>query len=233
MTEDNDPYTEQKIADHFFNRTSGHLHLSWAVDAYFGKLVKESILPQFFEAHKLLEEKGHTEENKFSHNDADNQSFIIPSDKYKILVDKGQSIDFLYISHDDEFGDTQFHIRRIWRRFKSNSVYKAKDMIKNMDAALANVNTLEEFADDHAGAYCRRPSLEMYRKIDFQIPYRPKDRFKDKSHYGDFRDSGYVISYNSFYKEKLVEGAVYNFDTIILVEDCFLPSLIQSLKDDI
>lgn len=223
-----------EIAKSVYEARSGTLHLEWVVDAYWGLVAENTILPQVKAIHQELVKKNHTEEKPFRHNDADNIAFFIPQEDNKlVLIDHGgESRNFLYVikteskkNYDtNKYEETSaIHIRRYWDKFDKEKTWEPK----------------EECADDKK-QYPSRPSLDLYKEINFEINYDGSKKSKLRC-YGDFRDNGYILSYNNYHlnyfkKENRgvhVEGSTYSFHDIALIGSCFLPSLASSLEIEV
>lgn len=230
---------EAGVANKYLNEKCGTLHLGWVLDHYWGLVTQKMILPAALKIHAALVEKGHSEKNSLMWGDADGDIFFIPSKDKKVFVHTTQSRDFLYIINNrSEFGDDgdcSFHIRRIYRAFKEDRCYTSKELIGSMKLARQHADTLSEYHDDDY-RYSHRPSLEAYRKVDFQIPYHPKDREKERDYYGDFRDGGYILSYDGWQARRVhprVEGSKYVFTELETLATCYISSMACDLEIDI
>lgn len=223
---------EKTVAEKYYNEKCGPLHLSWAMDRYWGLVTERVIMPNAIAIHEALVQKGHNEENVFDFA-SDDTTFFIPCKNRKVFVHTTQSRDYLYIVGSDfpELREDDLHIRRIYRQWK-DSYYTAKECFGTVKRALQYADTLNEYSDDHY-QYSHRPSLEAYRKVNFQIPYHPKDHMKEKSYYGDFRDGGYVLSYNGWMSKASgprVEGSKYVFSDLEIIATCYLTCLADALE---
>lgn len=221
------------VAQHYFKKNTGALHLSWVLDNYFGLVAQHLLYPASNLIHAALVERGHTEDNPL-HCWGDHHLFHIPCKGKSVFVHTGQSRDFLYILNrpddQDDYGKS-FHIRRIYRQIDADYHNKA-EILASLEGAVNNADDLMEHHDD-TYRYSRRPSLEAYRKIGFQIPYHPVDREKERDHYGDFRDGGYVLSYEhslSKYTGPKVEGCKYVFTELELISGCYMPGYLEALE---
>jgi hypothetical protein len=211
---------EHNIAQSYVNQTCGHLNLGWMIDHYWGLITQEQIFPASVEIYDALVKNGYDESNHFNIS-GDNYLWYI-SAKEKVFIYSSQSRDFIFIIKESEL-----HIRKIFRNFDYDDYMADKIKVgglKGVKQALYYADALSEYQDDafYDKHYCyfSRPSLESYRKIDFEIPYDPEDhgldRFKHNSYYGDFRDRGYVLSYSNPFPgvNVRVEGAHSNFTDI-------------------
>lgn len=221
---------EVTIANKYLNERCGLLHLSWALDHYWGLVARDIILPTANAVYDQLVKKDLSEKNKLITNDADDRVYFIPSKDKKVWVHTSQCYDFLYIIKNNTEQD--LHIRRIFRTWRKDSSTSIKDLIGNFKLALQNADTLGEYNDDHY-RYSNRPSLEAYRKIDFQIPYTKNQN--GARFYGDFRDGGYVLSYEGWlskHSKPRVEGSKYVFNTLESLTTCYLPCVARDLELD-
>lgn len=224
-------FDEKTIATKYLNESCGPLHLSWILDHYWGLVTKTTILPSAHLVYDELVKKGHTEENTLMWGDADGHVCYIPCKNKKVFVHTTQNIDFLYvISETGRHGGRdygRFDIRRIYRDWEEDS-WQADEARKDSSVQhwLSHADSLMEHHDDHY-RYSRRPSLEAYRKVGFQIPYHPKDREKERDYYGDFRDGGYILSYDFFHAKDhpRVEGSKIVLTELELLATCWLPSI--------
>lgn len=225
---------EKATATKYLNETCGTLHLSWVLDHYWGLVTEKVILPAAHIIYDKLVEKDFSEKNKSTYGDADGHIFFIPSPNKKVWVHTTQSRDYLYIiSNDSRLGSEwqDLHIRRIYREY-DGTLFSKKELISSMDKAIENAEFLMECHDDHY-KYSSRCSLEAYRKINFKIPFSPKDHMKEVSHYGDFRDNGYILSYNGWRAKTshpTVEGAKMAFTDLEVITNCYLPSVASDLE---
>lgn len=224
---------EKRIANHYLNENCGALHLAWVLDHYWGLVTQKVILPTASLIYDELLKKDYSEKNKLDIHDG--EVYFIPSDNKKVFVQTTQSRDFLYIININKTKDSwnNLHIRRIYRELdQTDDWYSDKELIGNMKLALQNIDTLMEYHDDHY-QFSSRPSLEAYRKIDFKIPYYPKDHMKERSNYGDFRDGGYILSYDGYLSDistPRVEGAKYVFHDLEMQATSYLPCLASELE---
>jgi hypothetical protein len=180
----------------------GSQELGWMVDAYWGLVTKQRILPACAEIHKALVAGGFSETNKHDYNDLDCKVYYIDA-RHRVFAQSGQNYSFLFILKDAETDWPEFHIRQFWGRWDKEA-YLPKGLLESVENAIAHVPTLEKFADDHY-TYSHRWSLEKYRAINFSI------RGNGTHTYGDFRDSGYVLSYYGAQPKPSVEGSLKSF----------------------
>lgn len=234
---------EEEFANHFFRKdlSVGCLHLNWAIDAFWTKVTKEVFIPKLLTVYSKLVEKNISEEKPVYWGDADGKLYFIPSKKRKVIVFTTQSRDYLFMltpmmareyfpDAEDKFGKEyethSIHIRRIWRPFKKGDIYDLKEMKKNVKSMLDSVETLEEFADDFS-QYPQRPSIEMYRKVDFNLDdYQESPRF-----YGDFRDAGYIASYKDRYGASRVEGTRYSHTELQYLAESGLSCMMYEFEE--
>lgn len=228
-----------EFAAHFFDMKCGPLNLEWAIDAYWGKVVKEVLRPTIVDIYHALVNRNITEDNKIYTNDADSATYYIPHQTRKVFVSTTQSRDFLYVYEEDKFRPS-LHVRRIWREATSNKLhYKPSVMLKDIQSAINHADHLSEFADTTA-QYVMRPGLQYYKEIDFAIP-SDEDKYVGKNKslrrtFGDFRDPGYVLSFEDWpsdegidYPPPRVEGSKYTFKDIEILATCFIPCLAREL----
>lgn len=222
---------EKFFAEKYLSDECGPLHLNWAIDHYWGLVTRDIIIPSSLAIYNVLVEKNYTEKKRFEYNDLDNTAFYIPCPNKKVWVETTQSRDFLYIMDDHgapNFNFIDLHVRRIYRDLKKNSYLmselkgaSANELFRKM---LQNVDSLSEYHDDHY-QYSHRPSLKVYQETNFQIPFHGSGR--GRIFYGDFRDPGYILSYNSI--SPRVEGSVMSFHTLEHIATLYLPCLASDL----
>lgn len=233
-----------QMVDFFYNHRSSVLHLNWFLDAYWTKVTKEQFLPGLLAVYNKLVEKKISEKKPMYWGDADGKLYYIPNDERKVFVFTTQSQDYLFVltpmtgieyfpdaeegkHFGEEFETHSLHIRRIWRKFDKEHYAFDKDRLKDVKAVLDNVESLAEFCDDHS-QYPQRPSLEMYRKINFDL-----DNFHDKPRfYGDIRDSGYILSMNDRYGMVGVEGTKYSHNELEMLSTVNLGVMFHDLDID-
>lgn len=223
------PFNQNEAIDYFFNHKTGLLQLNWFLDRFWTKATKEIIIPRLVTIYYKLVEKGFSEENPKSWGDADGHLYYIPNKNHKVIVFTTQSRDYLFTltpttvkeyfpdaAPNKRFGadiETHtIHIRRVWRTYTPKSIYDLKKIKNSINNMLDSVETLEEFADDFS-QYPQRPSLELYRKIDFNLDdYHDKPRF-----YGDIRDAGYILSFNTMFSTDRVDGTNYSHNELAML----------------
>lgn len=204
---------EVEFSEHYAKQECGTQQLSWAVDAYWGLITQRNIIPNAIAMHAFLVEKNHTVDNKWESCGADVYYYYIECKNAKVIVLLTQGIDYLMMLSDN---GKSFHVRRIYRQLKKDGMYpSAKEICKNIQSAIANVPTLEEYNDDHH-RFSRRPSLEAYRNINFNM-----ERYTGQLTYCDFRDPGYVLSYFAppTSRHSRIEGSTYSFHDLCNVYD--------------
>lgn len=239
------------MAGYWLERSSERM---WALCA------ERYMIPAVERIHAALVAQGFTESNKLDFNDLDDKLFYIPVEdvvrKYsfvlpdeteahsyttsvKVFVHTTQNLDYLYVLNEI-IGRKTFHIRRIWRTLKQDD---ADDMFELGDGSLPvlldNVSGLEEYTDyPRVDEYSRkwrsdRPSLEVYRDLGFLIPNAAAP-FSQINLYGDFRDRGYILSYeqeifpemNEYIKAEHVNSAECS-----LIMNCYLPCVERVLEE--
>lgn len=234
------PWTasEKANADFYLNdEHGGTQHLSWMIDRYWLGVAQRTLIPGFALLYDKLVELEHSEFNKMSWGDADGEFYYIPNkDGRKVMVYTSQNRDFLITmmpkkDYRYEEGmktgpivvDTHsFHIRRIWRLYEDGDIHDLKATMKDIHSVLAAVDHLSDYADDHY-QYPHRPSIELYRKIDFNLDdYQENPRF-----YGDLRDPGFVFSSRGRSHDR-VEGTVYSFGDLN-----YFPMYLGHLADEL
>lgn len=218
-------------AEYFANLGSiGNIHLEWMMDEYWKLISISSLRPSHDLIYKTLVECNATEDNAIEHHNG--KLFYIPVENKKVWVMTNQSIDYIFISYNNEFED-EFHIRRIYRQWEEKSWRKESDYISNMNAAIASASELMEYADDHH-KYSSRPSLDLYKSINFEMNYKASSK-KNTQVYGDHRDGGYVLSmYDRFTFEKNVryklEGTINSYSDLKLLATCYIPAALCELN---
>lgn len=202
-----DTTTDESIAKHYIDKQCGELHLQWVVGNYWGQLIDGTILPNARKLYDALVAGNHFIDNKFT-NQKDDYLYVIPTDNgRKVWVHNTQSVDFVYIVTENDpeaFTRGRFDVRRIFREsFSMLDFYSEKELIGTMESAINNAESLMECHND-SYEHSHRHSLEFYRKLNWVIPSY------DSYVYGDFRDGGFVLSYeftDKYYTSKRMEGA--------------------------
>lgn len=230
-------YDKEKIAEYFANKTCGNLHIAWLLDAYWGQMTKQFILPAAIAIHKNLVRNKYTKASPARiHNDT--LFFVKPNKKFlppegvdlqlntNVFVWNTPNKNFLFIMNGKD-NNINLHIRQVWNSYKKSDEVYLKYITKDVDEAIANAENLAMFSADKS-KYSIRPNLETYKTNNFQIPFVPKDHLNYKCHYGDFRDSGYVLSFESWRTN--VEGSKLCFPTIEFIATCLIPFGIRELK---
>jgi hypothetical protein len=235
---------EREFGKHFANTKCGILHAQWAMEAFWGEVTQNVILPGCLAIHAALVKKGITKKKCINFNDADDDVYFIKTkDKNrKVFVHSTQSRDYLYIIEETTAWDLKtskslpahnLHIRRIFRDLKKDPhlVIELEKEI-TINKLLQYANTLNEFHDDHRKWLSDRPSLQAYKRIDFEIPYT-KEHMKERSFYGDFRDGGYILSYDGYLAKAAgprVEGSVYSFTELTHISTIYLSCIADELE---
>lgn len=214
---------EKEFVDHFSSKKGSVYHLNKTLDAFWGRITNKVFVPVLLSIYDKLVETNRTKDaKKIWWGDADGDLYYIPNEKRKIIVFTTQSRDYLFVltpmerieynpdAEDggkigEEYESYSLHIRRVWRPLEKDSIWDQENILSNINNALDAVETLEEYADDFS-KYPQRPGLALYEKIDFDLDeYHDEPRF-----YGDFRDPGYILSYNDRFFSELVEGTKYS-----------------------
>lgn len=193
------------------------LHMQWTNEHFWGFVAQKEFLPcaekiyQYLNTHKITEDK------KIDFNDLDDSMWFIPHKDKKIFVHTSQNLDSVFI-----IDGLDFHIRRIYRDFSNYSWLTAEDLT-DINKILEHVPTLTECHDDHY-QYSQRPSLNAFVKDDFEMKYK------------DFRDPGYILSYNSYYAKygqaPRVEGAQYSISELSAIQ-IYLGSMIYMIEEEL
>lgn len=228
---------ERSFAKHFAKTQCGVLHAEWAMDAFWGEVTRDIILPGCLAIHEALVKKNATEKEVVDFHD--DTVFFIPqkTKDRKVFVHTTQSQDFLYVlnkgfSLKEDENSWDLHIRRIYRDM-SDDTYTIDELKKGgIKAALQYADWLTQYHDDHY-QYSHRPSLEAYRKVNFQIPYHPKDRDKEHDYYGDFRDGGYILSYEGWMASSSgprVEGSIISHHDMKHIATLYLSHIAEVLE---
>ena len=218
---------EEKVAEDFFHMECGTLHLGWAVDRYWIKVAREIMIPNLHKIYDALVAKGYSENQDFSWGDYDGSLYYIPNEKREIIVFTTQSTNFLFILgdiYDGKKSDT-LHIRKFWEPYKAGDIWGEDKMLGDIHKIIDSVETLEKFADDFS-QYPQRPSLELYRKIDFDLNnYQREPRF-----YGDCRDHGYIISLGKYRDHDL--RTMYTSHYLDILATCYIGVMAEDLEID-
>lgn len=214
----------------YFKDPVGYLHLTWNIDAYWTMVAKRAMIPMMSAIYDKLVSSGFIEDNKCDWGDLDGCVFFIPikNSSTKVVVHETQNRDFLYILDQNLLNENTFHIRRIWKRWSDKRNWQRDDKDDligkrgSIYKVLSNLDSLEEFSDDHS-KYPKRRSLEFYRKRKFDMNSREFNGI-----YGDCRDDGYIFSLKNNHR---AEGdCAVQFNNLQLIATCYLPSLIQELN---
>lgn len=220
---------EEELAIEYLNTEYGVIHLEWLLENYWGQVCKKTILPTARLVYQELNNRGIKEEGDPFCCSPDGTAYYIPHATKQVFVQTTQGRDFLYII--DEI-NKRFDVRQIFRKWGEDErdMYPDDKMIGSINNALEHVDLFSEYNDDHA-EFSRRPSLEAYRKVGFQIPYQPEDHMKGLSFYGDFRYGGYLLSYEFYCRQSCrVDGAKYSHTDLEVLATCYLPCLARDLE---
>ena len=191
---DLDIATDTNCANLYVNKECGELHLQWVVAKYWGQIVHNQILPAGRKLYEALVAGNHTVENRFD-NGNNHYLYFIPTDgDKKVWVHFTQNSNFLYIITEDNsltLNRERFDIRKIYKEHNAErNFYTDQELIGTINDAIQHADYLIECHDDQY-KYSKRHSLDFYRKINWKIPSY------DAHIYGDGRDGGYVLSYES------------------------------------
>src|SRR4051812_8289428 len=85
---------EKEVSEHYAaidlkEPACGSQQLSWAVDAYWGLLTKQRILPACVEIHKALVAGGFTEANRYSYDDGDCKAYYVDVTGRRVFAQSG------------------------------------------------------------------------------------------------------------------------------------------------
>jgi hypothetical protein len=203
------------------------LYLEWTSDQFWALQMPKLLAPLDRIYTKLKKDKI-TEKKSISFNDLDDTIFYIPS-KHRVIVHTGQSFKFLYVWKTSVSGFSEIHIRRFYDKWKLDKSDKwdvedmeefKKDTQKEgyKPAILLADKFVEEFADDYENPYPTRLSLETFKKNKFEMEY------------GDFRDKGYIASWQEFHGR--VEGSMRKHLELKLIFTCFIPYILVELFEN-
>lgn len=227
---DRDEETKKQIVDYYSTSHCGLLHFGWAVDALYTRITNDWMIPSLQLIHAELVRKGIDEKNLMWHGDADGKMFYIEHPTVQVIVYTGQSRDYLFMINqepswfENEKPKYSLHIRRIFRTFKRDSISQLKKATSSIKNILDNVETFEEFADDHSD-YPQRPSLELYRKQKFTVA-----QDKESIYHGMGVDPGYVLSYEHQHDMSQVDHAVWALSDINQAISVHIPCMAAELR---
>ncbi|HEY5268057.1 MAG TPA: hypothetical protein VII94_02900, partial [Candidatus Saccharimonadales bacterium] len=218
------------IAQFYSTQRCGLLHLGWALDTFWTKVTNEFFIPSLVKIYDALVAKGLSEDNKLSVCDADGHMYYIPNKDRKVIVYTTQTRNYLFILEPyktreyfpdkppsqmfgEEYETHSLHIRKFWEHYNKEYGYLDEKKFKDIKYLIENADVLEEFADDHA-EYPQRYSLDMYKKVNFNID----NHVKKPSFFGDMRDSGYIITVSQMYKR--ADKTTGTFQELELIATC-------------
>jgi hypothetical protein len=198
--------TASAFVDELVGQTKeiGHQYIEWILERQAAMSV-ERLLPDIRECHKYLLENEYTETNKFSYHSG--EAFIVTGKKIKnkVMCLELQNYNLVYLIDDTFSNHPKFHVRRYWDRFEmpvedNYELREAKEFSeKGIEWAIRQAsNLVEQYADDILkNGYPDRPSLNWFKHKNFHVEYEDKWYMTQYQSYGDCRDRGYVLSYES------------------------------------
>ena len=212
------------------------LYMEWTVDRYWGNYCRKYVFQTLERVYNQLVKEKHTEKNPRNYNDSDDNLWYVPDPKKegrRIIIHTSQNTNLVFI-WDGNFLDKQLceysrlHIRKYYRQYETadkadkwekeyreNEEQEYKD--KGILWSIRNADSLADYSDDVLkNPYPNRYGLDHYKKNKFEVKY------------GDFRDVGYVLSYQM----NKVEGAIHYHGIIKLVLDCYVPCMLTELFGD-
>lgn len=210
------------------------LYMEWTVNRYWGNYCRKYVLQTLERVYNQLVKEKRTEKNPRNYNDCDDNLWYVPDPKKdgrRIMIHTSQNTNLIFIwdgkfLNEDLWEFSRLHIRRYFPKYeiKINDLedWEKKDREKDEQEykdkgilwSIRNADQLIEYSDDlFKNKYPKRYSLDYYKKNKFEVRY------------GDFRDIGYVLTYQS----NNIEGAMKNHDIIKLVFDCYLPCMLSEL----
>jgi len=210
------------------------LYLEWTVDRYWGNYCRKYVFQTLDRIYDQLVKEKHAEKNPRNYNDCDDNLWYVPDPKKdgrRIIIHTSQNTNLIFIWEKKTISDVWFefsrlHIRRYFDKYETNiddldkwekkererdeQEYKDKGILWS----IRNAENLSEYSDDVLkNPYPKRHGLDHYKKNKFEVKY------------GDFRDAGYVLTY----QRNNVEGSMRRHDFIKLVLDCYLPCMLSEL----
>ena len=211
------------------------LDLEWTVNKFWGNFCRLYMIESLEKVYSGLVEKKAIEKKSISFNDADDSMWYIPdpeTSNRRIVCHEGQTLRFLFVWDEPDkmkrYG--KLHIRRYYDKYVPSSKikdwekqYKEKDEQKYKDKgilwSIRQTDSLSEYSDEEMkNPYPSRLSLNHYKKNGFQVRY------------GDFRDKGYVLTYQAF--DNNVEGAMSQHQLIKLIAECIIPCMVMELFEE-
>jgi hypothetical protein len=201
--------------------STDQLYVKWTLDHYVGRKAKKIIETAETVYGKLFEE-GYFEGQKSLNPSGDNYAYVIPHKTKKLFVLQSQNCNFIFIL-TREYEHVRLHVRRFWDTFDPENedlqwevnYYNKEGKLEEF--ARLGIGWWHERYSDHCGsnrgsaeepkhdAYVRQPDLDFFRFVDYEVQY------------GDFRDTGYVLSTDRFDHAEIaprVEGVSYSFHNL-------------------
>jgi len=204
----------------------GEMYLEWTVDEFFRLQIKKRIENIKFIYSQLVKHK-FTEKNRYEYNDLDNHIFYLPCKKPEedyetmtVFVMTSQTTNYIVVYKELDFKtkkEEKIYIYRYWDQYWD--VHDKKDKwdieeaqkYKNVEYAIIHSRWLvDRYSDNIKGnKYVFRPDLKMYKKSNF------------KTYYGDHRDGGFILGYNSFMSRDTGSiGAFYEINDALFQLKC-------------
>jgi hypothetical protein len=212
------------------------LYMEWTANRYWGNYCRKYVLQALERVYDQLVKEKHTEKKPRNYNDGDDNLWYVPDPKKdgrRIIIHTSQNINLIFI-WDGKFLDkdlweySHLHIRRYYPQYETadkadkwDKEYRERDEQEYKDKgvlwSVRKADSLAEYSDDVLkNQYPSRYGLDHYKKNKFEVKY------------GDFRDKGYVLSY----ERNSVEGAMNYHGIIKLVLDCYVPCMLTELFND-
>ncbi len=201
--------------------------MEWMFDRYWGNYVRKYAYPSLERIYQRLKKTHRDKDNPLEYNDGDNSLWIIPDPKKenrRILVHTEQSINALFI-WTKYSSYTSMHVRLFYNvpNFQEDkyTIQEEEDFKQSVAKhgivwAIRQHDRYNHYSDDILGnPYPDRPSFSFFENKQFVI------------NFGDHRDKGYVLSYDSH--TNTVGSSVYHHSMIKILLDISVGCMLNAL----
>lgn len=189
-----------------------------------------NIIPTLEKLYCELVNRNITEDNQYVFNDLDDHIWFVPDprgENRRIFIHTAQNTNFIFVwdecCTDAELGRYgKLHVRRYWDVLpEPESQWEIKDDLefkkqveKHGKLWALRESGLERYSDDVLGnAYPQRPSLDFFKKSNYQFTY------------DDGRDVGYILTYER--NRNRVHWALSHHNEIKIITECYIPSIMH------
>lgn len=212
-------FDDESQIEHFEN-------LKETINSYVGNCAR-AYVPTIFNLHGQLKAGKFSEKKKLEYNDADNRAFYIPNREREVFCVESQNFNFVYILQQSGFTGAQdaleqkglpakdyiLHIRQYWNRFDPEYSFDKDSEYASggVSHAIVRADRLLDYSDNIGkNRFVNRPDLRWFKHKGFDMDFHQDQHMTKYCSYGDLRDKGYVLSFDTSNKFRgIVEGAAF------------------------